>query len=807
MIRTRVAPLVLALVAFLCTVPAPAHGAWPHPTTANLPVCTATATQRWAALASDGAGGILVAWMDGRGADWNIYIQRVSADGTPLWTADGVPVCTAAGSQTYPVLAGDGAGGAIVAWEDQRPDYGGAYAQRISADGAPLWVTDGVRLCAAANGQSEITIVPTLPAYAGAANGAILLWKENRTGVDDDLYAQEISPDGILQWSVSGLPICLSSGSPSAARMIPDGEGGAVAAWYDTRSGGDVYVQRIHPSGMTWWGDNGYPLCTATGYQTAPSLAPDGTGGAIVSWSDYRTGDWNIYAQRIGGGGVTAWATDGVPLCSATAEQWLTATASDGVGGAFVFWRDQRNGLADVYGQRVSPAGVSLWSTNGVPVCTVSGEQTDELAVPDGTGGALVAWLDSRSGTTNVYLQRLSAGGAAQWATDGVPVGTASGGQSDLQLLTDGLGGGFAAWADRRAGDWDIYAQRVDRWGCLGAEPVIASVRDIPNDEGGRVKLSWDASPLDTDVLFESIGTYRVYRSVPAAEAVTALEGGEAILENEGDAPLVGGRLLLTTTDAAQTHYWEYLGSVSGDHMSGYSYVAPTTGDSLAGSNPLTAFLVQARGVDGARWWNSAPDSGYSVDNLPPAAPTGFTGVYGDGRSALVWAGSPAADFREFRLYRGHGAGFVPGPADLVATLTGTDYMDEPGAPYFYKLCVVDTHGNVGPFATLLPEGTADVPGGPLPRAIFLAPPVPNPAPTAVTLRFGLPRTARIELALHDQQGRRVRTLFDGECAAGEHSLAWDVRDGSGRKVSAGLYFVRLEVEGRSLVTRLAVIR
>ena len=38
----------------------------------------------------------------------------------------------------------------------------------------------------------------------------------------------------------------------------------------------------------------------------------------------------------------------------------------------------------------------------------------------------------------------------------------------------------------------DLYAKRVDRHGYLGsAEAAIAGVRDVPNDQGGKVKVSW----------------------------------------------------------------------------------------------------------------------------------------------------------------------------------------------------------------------------------------------------------------------------------------------------------------------------
>src|SRR5262249_45626697 len=68
----------------------------------------------------DGAGGVVAAWSDHRGADWDVYTQRLDGTGTPAWTLDGVGASLAAGDQTVPKIASDGSGGAILAWEDRR---------------------------------------------------------------------------------------------------------------------------------------------------------------------------------------------------------------------------------------------------------------------------------------------------------------------------------------------------------------------------------------------------------------------------------------------------------------------------------------------------------------------------------------------------------------------------------------------------------------------------------------------------------------------------------------------------------------
>ncbi len=60
-------------------------------------------------------------------------------------------------------------------------------------------------------------------------------------------------------------------------------------------------------------------------------------------------------------------------------------------------------------------------------------------------------------------------------------------------------------------------------------------------------------------------------------------------------------------------------------------------------------------------------------------------------------------------------------------------------------------------------------------------------------IRFDLPTRSRVRLEVFDIQGRRVRTLADGDYAAGFQSLQWDQRDEAGNSMRAGVYLYRME--------------
>src|SRR5262249_2267318 len=105
-------------------------------------------------------------------------------------------------------------------------------------------------------------------------------------------------------------------------------------------------------------------------------------------------------------------------------------------------------------------------------------------------------------------------------------------------------------------------------------------------------------------------------------------------------------------------------------------------------------------------------------------------------------------------------------------------------------------------FAQQIPlSGTVDVPAGTASGPRFSGS-GPNPARTSFDLRFALPRDAHVRLAIYDASGRRVRELMTGAEPAGEHAIGWDLRDERGQPVRSGVYFARLEVEGRTLSQR-----
>jgi hypothetical protein len=125
-------------------------------------------------------------------------------------------------------------------------------------------------------------------------------WTDDRAGPDGDIYSQRISATGNLQWSSDGVPLCQSPGAQVVPSVVSDGTGGAVAVWHDVRHGTfDIYTQHVNGQGATQWVGDGMPLSLAAYNQISPLIVPDNAGGGIVAWTDSRSNNFDVYAQRV----------------------------------------------------------------------------------------------------------------------------------------------------------------------------------------------------------------------------------------------------------------------------------------------------------------------------------------------------------------------------------------------------------------------------------------------------------------------------------------------------------------------------
>ena len=88
-----------------------------------------------------------------------------------------------------------------------------------------------------------------------------------------------------------------------------------------------------------------------------------------------------------------------------------------------------------------------------------------------------------------------------------------------------------------------------------------------------------------------------------------------------------------------------------------------------------------------------------------------------------------------------------------------------------------------------------------------LGPNYPNPFNPTTTIPFEIERAGWVRLTIFDASGRRVRTLIDENKEAGSHEQFWNGRDSRGKPVASGVYFLRLETEGRRDTRKMVLLK
>jgi len=337
----------------------------------------------------------------------------------------------------------------------------------------------------------------------------------------------------------------------------------------------------------------------------------------------------------------------------------------------------------------------------------------------------------------------------------------------------------------------------------LHAYGDISTVIDVPDDDGGQIRVVWSASRFDAAGSETPITEYSVYRRFDetARSTVTgyALTGDNAAGGPQPPYPPPGN--------------WDYLVTVPADAENQYAVVVPTLADSnVVGGMVWSVFFVRARTAEIGTYFDSPPDSGYSLDNLRPDSPTGFTVAYDaiDG-NRLAWSVYPEPDFAHFRIYRSDDPQFLPGPGNLLQIVHETEYVDaaDAGTIWYYRLTVVVLDGNESyPVAPTVLTSAPDADPETIPLGIHLLGGHPNPFNPTVQIGYTVgPTSQTVRLDIFDTRGRLLRTLADGPQPVGRHTVLWDGRDSAGRALPSGVYIARLQGAGDNQALKLTLAR
>ena len=79
----------------------------------------------------------------------------------------------------------------------------------------------------------------------------------------------------------------------------------------------------------------------------------------------------------------------------------------------------------------------------------------------------------------------------------------------------------------------------------------------------------------------------------------------------------------------------------------------------------------------------------------------------------------------------------------------------------------------------------------------------PNPFNPETTIRYSVKEAGPVAIEIYNLKGQLVNTLVNKEMQSGQHSVVWNGKDASGKLVSSGLYFTRVENVGKAVTRKI----
>ncbi|MGZ4098956.1 MAG: hypothetical protein ACXVNM_08755, partial [Bacteroidia bacterium] len=164
----------------------------------------------------------------------------------------------------------------------------------------------------------------------------------------------------------------------------------------------------------------------------------------------------------------TSNVSSNTPVSTVIKSQQKVHMSPDGANGAVITWEDNRNssaGSTDIYAQRINSAGYTKWLNNGISVCSNTASQQSPAITDVGNGDVIITWQDNRAGNYDIYAQKIDSSGNILWSADGIVVCNKSTNQKGPKIIGDNAGGAIIVWEDSLNFYWDIYAQRISSSG------------------------------------------------------------------------------------------------------------------------------------------------------------------------------------------------------------------------------------------------------------------------------------------------------------------------------------------------------
>jgi hypothetical protein len=348
-----------------------------------------------------------------------------------------------------------------------------SLALLLAAPAAAQWSSNPAANLPVADRTGE----QALPKIAATRDGGCYIGWFDHANASYEVWLQRLDAAGQEQWPHNGI---LISNNPQSSSLVDwdlicDSDGDCVLTFTDTRAGGDldVYAYRVDPAGALVWGSNGVALSNNADFEANPRVCETSIGDFAFVWSNSiaRT----LQLQRLSRAGAALYPGDGIAIPGETGATpgFVRVGAADN-GSVIVDWVRQTaitGSNKHIHAQKFDVAGNALW--NGGTRIAVFDQASlpiahDPRLLPDGQGGAVLAWHFAVGSQFFARVQHVLANGAEAFAHNGVDLATNGDSKFDpAPCWLPATQSIVAFWNERNIAQstWGISAQRIDAGG------------------------------------------------------------------------------------------------------------------------------------------------------------------------------------------------------------------------------------------------------------------------------------------------------------------------------------------------------
>ena len=774
-----------------------------------------------------GWGKGVVAWADLRNRNWDVYLQKVSDDGTRQGINVKVNDDVVGAPQHEPDIAVAPAGWSVVVWYDSRSGNDDIYLQKFDTLGRP--VGSNIRV-----NSDDGTTRQKFPAVAVAGTGVItVVWTDWRNGVypgNADVFGQRF--DSALNRLGANFLVNLdgSQASQRDAKVAADRMGNVCVVWSDSANGDwNITAQTIDYTGR-FIGTNFPVNLEKTGRQLFPDVATDGYALFLV-WADNRAGNFDIYGRIID------YNTPSLRSIPDRVDVSMDRGGSNPVPTKLVI---QNTGYGELkYRARASQGWIIPSDTIGLTPDSLT-ISIDGCALGWGSHHGRLTLIDDihNDSTVTVPVTVTVTGPIIKISPDSLSFGALMerGAPEPGQAVITNSGSGILSWEAAATASWIRISRRNGAAG--DTIEVGCDLAGLAAGEYGGYLILADSGAVNSPESLQvtlTLVTGRPYLAVQPDSLYYRLRQGEIATDTIGIANLGDSALHWQVTESIPWLKTEPMAGVDSGLI-----VTTITTDMLTAGRYRDSIVI----FDSSAF-NKAVAVPVIIDVVPTDAMIISAGQAGLGEGMqlqlyLLTHGPVQSGLLKLsydpRLIRadslipaldgsqgGRLQAFCDNSAHTVGLVMVPDSADSAlpaGRHYLADLFLTANDSVTGvtvlasipdSFYLETPSGIADPVsllsdsvwiGGSTPAAngddnhsleFSLEQNFPNPCNGATRIIFGLRQAGPVRVQVYNILGQKVALLLDERLPAGSHTTMWDGRDSSDRETPSGIYFCRLE--------------